>query len=129
MSKFRFQNYCHFFVATLVTLASTGLTGCSDRAAGDGGKELNIGFIPGKFDISVVNIGSPEAEGRTLDIHVNGEPPAGFKSSFTFPALQQTVLIHLDELANAEGKRFSPTDPITSLWIGGSGYKFTNYAK
>jgi hypothetical protein len=101
-------------------------TACSGSA---GGKTLDPRFIPGKFDITVINHGSPEAAGKEMSIHLNGEPPAGFKGNFTFPAHRENVLVHLDELVNEDGKRFNPTEPITALWIGGSGYQFTNYAE
>ncbi len=122
---------CNVFASRILAGLAAGLlvisaTACSGSA---GAKSLDPRFIPGKFDLTIINFGSPEAAGKEFDIHLNGEPPAGFKGSFTFPAYRQNVLVHLDELVNEDGKRFNPTEPITALWIGGSGYQFANYAE
>lgn len=117
------------FSASLFIVFALGASGCSSGDASGGGKKLYPRFIPGKFDITIVNDGSPEASGKQIVIHVNGDPPGGFKGTFTFPALNQTVTIHLDELVNEEGRRFNPREAITAFWIGGNGYAFSNYAK
>jgi hypothetical protein len=116
-------------LANLVVIFALTTLGCSGSSASNTSKRLNLKFMPGKFDLTIINDGSPDAAGKTFDVFVNGNPPAGFKGSFIMPAIGQNVTVHLDELADDNGVRFNPAQKMTALWIGGSGYAMNNFAR
>src|SRR4029450_8511024 len=73
-------------------------------------------------ELAIKNDGSPEANGRSSAVYINGQPPFTYKATATFPAMGSTVHVPLRTFVQRDGTRFDPiAKAVTEVWIGGGG--------
>ena len=88
------------------------------------GVEVRWGFDT----ISIKNVTSPDAVGRTMTVYLNATPPFTFKAKWLVPAVGETAEIPLRAFVKKDGTRFDPrTRAVTEAWLGGDGYDYQQY--
>ena len=91
-------------------------------------KTMSVAIEHSRETLQIKNVGTPDIEGQTMVVYINGTPPFAYKTACSAPAIGQTVRIPLTSFVKKDGERFNPLSyAVTEVWVGGAGYDYESY--